>query len=216
MAAVQLIIFDWDGTLMDSVPKIVNCVQGAARLVGLPEPSPAAARHIIGLSLDPAFHYLFPQSTAAQRHALGEAYKTYFAQHDDTPAPLFAGADNLIRRLHQSGKQVAIATGKTRRGLDRMLHETGLGDFFHASRTSDEAKSKPDPDMLWQLCKELGVSPAQALMIGDSVHDMAMAQHAGIARIGISHGAHDQMTLSAFAPMAVVSAIDELHALLLG
>ncbi len=216
MAAIKLVIFDWDGTLMDSVPKIVNCVQGAARLVGLPEPSPEAARHIIGLSLDPAFHYLYPHSSPDQRQALGDAYKTYFVEHDDTPAPLFAGADTLIRRLHQSGKQVAIATGKTRRGLDRMLHETALGEFFHASRTSDEAKSKPDPDMLLQLCAQLGVSPQQALMIGDSVHDMAMAQHAGMARIGISHGAHDHAALSAFSPIAIVSAMDELHAVLLG
>lgn len=192
MQDIRLAIFDWDGTLMDSVGRIVSCVQGAARDCELAVPTPTQVRQIIGLSLDVAMSRLFPlcsdsgaTSDERQIAALFDRYRHHYL-HDATPSPLFAGAGELLHDWQSQGLQLAVATGKSRRGLDRVLDETGLRPLFVTSRGADEANSKPDPLMLEQILAELGLSPRQAVMIGDSVHDMAMAEAICMPRIGVT------------------------------
>ena len=162
MQDIRLAIFDWDGTLMDSVGRIVACVQGAARYCELAVPAPAQIRQIIGLSLDVAMSRLFPLSSGCafderQIAALIDRYRHHYL-HDATPSPLFAGAGELLHDWRSRGLQLAVATGKSRRGLDRVLDETGLRPLFVTSRGADEARSKPDPLMLEQILDELGLS----------------------------------------------------------
>ncbi|WP_421322450.1 HAD family hydrolase [Aeromonas veronii] len=222
MQDIRLAIFDWDGTLMDSVGRIVACVQGAARDCELAVPSPAQIRQIIGLSLDVAMSRLFPLcsgsgsgATSGERQiaAIIDRYRHHYL-HDATPSPLFAGAGELLHDWQLRGLQLAIATGKSRRGLDRVLDETGLRSLFVTSRGADEARSKPDPLMLEQILDELRLSPRQAVMIGDSVHDMAMAEAIAMPRIGVTWGVDSSDALSRHGPVAVVDSMTALHALL--
>ncbi|MGU5771413.1 HAD family hydrolase [Aeromonas sp. YN13HZO-058] len=220
MQEIRLAIFDWDGTLMDSVGRIVACVQGAARDCELAVPTPTRIRQIIGLSLDVAMFRLFPlcsdsgtTSDERQIAALIDRYRLHYL-HDATPSPLFAGAGELLHDWQSQGLQLAVATGKSRRGLDRVLDETGLRPLFATSRGADEANSKPDPLMLEQILAELGLSPRQAVMIGDSVHDMAMAEAIAMPRIGVSWGVDSRDALGRHGPVAVVDSMAALRALL--
>ncbi len=220
MQDIRLAIFDWDGTLMDSVGRIVSCVQGAARDCELAVPTPTQVRQIIGLSLDVAMSRLFPlcsdsgaTSDERQIAALFDRYRHHYL-HDATPSPLFAGAGELLHDWQSQGLQLAVATGKSRRGLDRVLDETGLRPLFVTSRGADEANSKPDPLMLEQILAELGLSPRQAVMIGDSVHDMAMAEAICMPRIGVTWGVDSRDALSRYEPVAVVDSMTALRALL--
>lgn len=218
MQDIRLAIFDWDGTLMDSVGRIVACVQGAARDCELAVPAPAQIRQIIGLSLDVAMSRLFPLSSGSafderQISVLIDRYRHHYL-HDATPSPLFAGAGELLHDWRSRGLQLAVATGKSRRGLDRVLDETGLRSLFVTSRGADEARSKPDPLMLEQILDELGLSPRQAVMIGDSVHDMAMAEAIAMPRIGVTWGVDSRDALSRHGPVAVVDFMAALRALL--
>ncbi|WP_204483558.1 HAD-IA family hydrolase, partial [Aeromonas veronii] len=217
MQDIRLAIFDWDGTLMDSVGRIVACVQGAARDCELAVPSPAQIRQIIGLSLDVAMSRLFPlcsdSGTAIDERQIAtliDRYRHHYL-HDATPSPLFAGAGELLHDWRSRGLQLAIATGKSRRGLDRVLDETGLRPLFVTSRGADEARSKPDPLMLEQILDELGLSPRQAVMIGDSVHDMAMAEAIAMSCIGVTWGVDSCDALSRYEPVAVVDSIRALR-----
>ncbi|WP_421308027.1 HAD-IA family hydrolase [Aeromonas veronii] len=226
MQDIRLAIFDWDGTLMDSVGRIVACVQGAARDCELAVPAPTQIRQIIGLSLDVAMSRLFPLSSGSgsgsgsgsafderQIAALIDRYRHHYL-HDATPSPLFSGAGELLHDWRSRGLQLAVATGKSRRGLDRVLDETGLRPLFVTSRGADEARSKPDPLMLEQILDELGLSPRQAVMIGDSVHDMAMAEAIAMPRIGVTWGVDSRDALSRHGPVAVVDSMTALRALL--
>ncbi|BBQ53296.1 HAD-IA family hydrolase [Aeromonas jandaei] len=220
MQDIRLAIFDWDGTLMDSVGRIVACVQGAARDCELAVPAPAQIRQIIGLSLDVAMFRLFPlrsdSGTAIDERQIAtliDRYRHHYL-HDTTPSPLFAGAGELLHDWRFRGLQLAIATGKSRRGLDRVLDETGLRPLFVTSRGADEARSKPDPLMLEQILAELGLSPRQAVMIGDSVHDMAMAEALAMPRIGVTWGVDSRDALSRYEPVAVVDSMTVLRTLL--
>ncbi|WP_421299704.1 HAD-IA family hydrolase [Aeromonas veronii] len=220
MQDIRLAIFDWDGTLMDSVGRIVACVQGAARDCELAVPAPAQIRQIIGLSLNVAMSRLFPlcsdSGTAIDERQivmLIDRYRHHYL-HDTTPSPLFAGAGELLHDWQSQGLQLAVATGKSRRGLDRVLDETGLRPLFVTSRGADEARSKPDPLMLEQILAELGLSPRQAVMIGDSVHDMAMAEAIAMPRIGVTWGVDSSEALSRYEPVAVVDSMMALRTLL--
>ncbi|WP_429119979.1 HAD-IA family hydrolase [Aeromonas veronii] len=226
MQDIRLAIFDWDGTLMDSVGRIVACVQGVARDCELAVPAPTQIRQIIGLSLDVAMSRLFPLSSGSgsgsgsgsafderQIAALIDRYRHHYL-HDATPSPLFSGAGELLHDWRSRGLQLAVATGKSRRGLDRVLDETGLRPLFVTSRAADEARSKPDPLMLEQILDELGLSPRQAVMIGDSVHDMAMAEAIAMPRIGVTWGVDSRDALSRHGPVAVVDFMAALRALL--
>ncbi len=211
MLDVRVVIFDWDGTVMDSVGKIVNSVRIAAERLTLPVPTEHAAKQIIGLSLEPAFKTLFPDSTAAERELLSEHYKDVYSNVDKTPTPLFDGAELVFSTLRQRGYQLAVATGKARRGLDRMFAETKTGHHFVTSRCSDEAQSKPHPQMLQHILSELQLVPTQAVMIGDSRYDLMMAHSIEMPRIGVTHGVHGHAEFAPFNPYAVV---DNLKALL--
>ncbi|WP_375058433.1 HAD family hydrolase [Zobellella sp. DQSA1] len=206
----QLVIFDWDGTLMDSVARIVSSMQAAASECGLPMPEAAAVRHIIGLSLQQAFPLLFGPLPAGQADTLLAVYRRHYMELNSTPSPLFDGVADTVMDLHRDGYRLAVATGKARAGLDRVLEETGLGRYFHALRGADQARSKPHPLMLEQILNELQLSPGQAVMVGDSSYDLAMAEAIGMDRIGVTYGVHDHEKLCQHTPLALIDDIRQL------
>ncbi|MBI5751199.1 MAG: HAD-IA family hydrolase [Hydrogenophilales bacterium] len=210
----DLIVFDWDGTLMDSTSTIVHSIQGACRDLGLVEPSDDAARHIIGLGLNEAIAHLLPQLPEADYPRLIERYRYYYLGKDHE-IPLFAGADGVVRDLHAAGFLLGVATGKSRRGLDRVLDHTGLRSYFHATRCADECFSKPHPEMLEQLMDELGMARDRTLMIGDTSHDLLMAKNASVASLAVSYGAHARTDLLLHAPLDCVGNIQEMETWLL-
>jgi phosphoglycolate phosphatase len=207
----DLIVFDWDGTLMDSAGAIVGSIQAAARDIGVPAPEDAACRQIIGLGLSEALAQLFPELPEAEHPRLVARYRHHFLGQD-AEIPLFVGADAIVRDLHAADYLLGVATGKSRKGLDRVLGNTGLGSYFHATRCADECFSKPHPEMLEQLMNELGASPGRTLMIGDTSHDLQMASNAGVAALAVSYGAHDKQDLMTHAPLACVDNVEELKA----
>lgn len=206
----QLLVFDWDGTLMDSAGAIVLSIQAASRDLGLPVPSVERARHIIGLGLSEALSYLFPELDASEQDAVVERYRHHFLAKD-ADIPLFPGAIEGIGELHAAGFLLAVATGKSRRGLDRALESTGLKRFFHGSRCADESFSKPHPGMLLDLMEELGADPQRTLMIGDTTHDLEMARNAAVASLAAAYGAHPKENLLALSPLACVDDFGELR-----
>ena len=211
----KLIIFDWDGTLMDSIDRIVSSIQNAALSSDLIVPSAESVKQIIGLSLSTAITTLFPDNSAKDTLALIEEYKHQYVKANTTPAPLFDDAIELLSALKNKNKILAVATGKGRQGLQRVLNKTKTEHFFHSSRSADDAKSKPHPEMLHSLLDELGVAKKEAIMIGDTSHDLLMAQSAGIDSIGITCGVHSREVLEQFEPKAIVNSLSELKTLLL-
>lgn len=210
----KLVIFDWDGTVMDSISKIVNCIRHSALALNIEPPSDTAIKNIIGMSLELAIEVLFPDDVA-QHPALIKGYKQQY-RVDTTPTPVFDNVENVLSTLKAQGVILAIATGKGRAGLERLLDESQLREFFSASRTSCEAQSKPSPDMLYQLLDELGVNVDDALMIGDTKIDMAMAKAAGMDRIGVTMGVHNAEQLNEFTPVATVDSYQQLQRILVG
>jgi phosphoglycolate phosphatase len=209
MKRYELLIFDWDGTLMDSAATIVACIQSACADLGWPVPSREAASHIIGLGLAEAVHALFPDVAESEHPRLVERYRHHYLSQDHE-IPLFEGARELVVELHRRGHTLAVATGKARRGLARAFEHTGLEPYFHASRTADETFSKPHPAMIEELLDELGVPAGQALMVGDTSHDLQMAINAGIASLAAGYGAHPAAGLAAYGPLAVCESFDEM------
>jgi len=205
----QLLIFDWDGTLMDSAGVIASCIQAASRDMGLPMPSHEEASHIIGLGLRQALETLFPELPGAQHPELASHYRRHFLARD-ADIPLFEGARELVTALREDGYLLAVATGKARMGLQRALGHTGLDGFFHATRTADETFSKPHPAMIEELLEELMVEKSRALMIGDTTHDLEMARNAGIDALAAGFGAHPPDKLVPLAPLAVCRDFAEL------
>mgnify|MGYP001198867032 CR=1 FL=1 len=209
----ELIIFDWDGTVMDSVGKIVATLQGAARHFSVPEPTDEAAKNIIGLSLETAIATLFPEHS--QLHPdLVARYKHHYVYEDNTPTPLFAEVETTLAALKRLGYRLAVATGKSRKGLDRLLAESQLTDYFEYTRTSCEAHSKPHPDMLEQILTMCDVSADKALMIGDTQIDMQLAANAKVDAVGVTFGVHNAAQLQQFSPVATVDHFSELRTLL--
>jgi phosphoglycolate phosphatase len=186
----ELIVFDWDGTLMDSAARIVECMQRAAVDVGIDRPTAAATRDIIGLGLNEAVSRLFTQISQGAVDDLVKAYRRHWLGDEVIGATMFAGAGSLIGDLHRHGRLLAVATGKSRVGLDRSLAESGLGRFFHATRCADETFSKPHPQMLEEILTDLDTPPERALVVGDTEYDMQMAKNAGVAAVGMTHGVH--------------------------
>ena len=206
----ELLVFDWDGTLIDSAGTIVACIQAACRDLGLPVPDDARASHVIGLGLHDALSYAIPGLATAEYGRVVARYRQHFLARDPH-IPLFPGTEAMLAELQGRGHLLAIATGKSRTGLARALDTTGLGRFFATSRCADQCAPKPAPDMLRDLMDELGVSSDATLMIGDTVHDLQMASHAGVAAIAVSHGAHPKGDLTALEPLACVDSIEELR-----
>ena len=208
----KLLVFDWDGTLMDSAMRIVACVQAAADDLSLSVPSESAAKNIIGLGLDEAMARLFPESDVDEKQRIVERYRHHFLFTNQTPSPLFEGAQEVLETLRLEGYLLAVATGKGRPGLDRVLEQTGLGPLFHATRCADEAPSKPHPDMLLQILDELAVDAHEALMIGDTEYDINMAHNAGAKALGVSYGVHEKQRLLRCSPEACLDGITEIPA----
>jgi phosphoglycolate phosphatase len=207
----DLVVFDWDGTLMDSAAAIVASVQAACADLGLPVPGEAAARYIIGLGLGEAMRHLVPSLDPGRYGELVDRYRHHYLARDGE-VTLFPGAGELVQQLHRRGALLAVATGKSRRGLDRALAATGMGAFFHASRCADETRSKPDPAMLLEIVDQLNAHSARTLMIGDTVHDLEMARGAEVAAVAVTYGAHPREALEAARPRACLASIGELAA----
>lgn len=209
-----LLVFDWDGTLMDSTGEIVACLQEAAVDTGLEIRSQAEIHDIIGLGLGEAMQALYPDLDPAGQQRLVDAYRDRYLDQSRPPSSLFEGADQVLERLHEQGFLLAVATGKSRRGLERVLAQTGLGPLFHATRCADEAFSKPHPQMLEEIMVDLDTPAAQTLMIGDSELDMQMASNAGTAAVAVSYGVHSAERLAAYTPLATLKDIRDLLAYL--
>ena len=197
----DLIVFDWDGTLMDSAAAIVRAIQSASTDLGLPVPDDARARHVIGLGLVDALRHAVPDLAEHDYPRMVERYRHHYLSGDHE-LPLFDGTFDMVEALHGRGHLLAVATGKSRKGLERALGFSGLGRFFHATRCADECFSKPHPQMLEERLDELGVMPDACLMIGDTIHDLQMARNAGVAALAVSFGAHPVEQLEAEAPLA--------------
>lgn len=196
----RMVVFDWDGTLMDSAAKIVNCFRAAARDCAAPLPSPAAVRGIIGLGLDEALTQLFPGRDADQRRRLEAAYREHFLERDRTVSGLFPGVRAGLTGLRDDARVLAVATGKARRGLDRVLEETATRHLFATSRCVDEAVSKPDPRMLEDILAHTGIDRRDTLMVGDTTFDLQMAAAAGVDALAVGYGAHPVARLLAEDP----------------
>ena len=207
----DLLIFDWDGTLMDSAGVIVDSIQRACEDIGLAAPSDRASRLIIGLGLIQALQTLLPDLPADDYPRLVERYRHHYLGRDDD-IPLFEGVTQGIPDLKASGFQLAVATGKSRLGLERALASSGLGEWFAATRCADQTHSKPHPAMVLELIEELDADPARTLVIGDTSHDLLMASNAGVASLGVTYGAHVPDDLHPYAPLALMNSFEEVYA----
>ncbi len=209
----RLIVFDWDGTLMDSISTIVACAVQAACDIGAEDEGTAErVRAAIGLALDHTAHRVLPGGTDAQRAAWIERYRHHWLDSFRDRPLLFPGVEAMLEQLAGAGYWLAVATGKSRQGLDRDLAGTGQGQRFLATRTVSEAPSKPQPQMLLGILDELGVDRRQALMVGDTTFDLDMAKNAGVDAVAVLTGSHDREILLASQPIACLPAAVELPA----
>ncbi|MDD2760991.1 MAG: HAD-IA family hydrolase [Methylomonas sp.] len=206
----DLIIFDWDGTLIDSIDWIVHCIQQAAEYCACPIPNRQAIKDIIGLSIENAVESLFPDADPETRAKLTAHYSRHFVSKHIGPEDLFPGVVDMLQTLSQDGYRLAVATGKKAAGLARAMEGTGLADFFCSTRCADQAASKPDPRMIDEIVAELGVSKQRTLMVGDSVHDLQMASNAQVAAIAVTCGAHSETVLQQYKPLRCLSHPTEL------
>jgi len=207
----DLIVFDWDGTLFDSTALIARSIQAACSDVGTAVPSDRDASFVIGMGLKEALRHAAPELPEARYPELADRYRHhYFAKQHEIL--MFDGALDLLAALKEREHWLAVATGKSRRGLDEALQSKQLLGVFDATRTADETASKPDPQMLLELMDELGAAPERTLMIGDTTHDLQLAANAGAASVGVSYGAHDPAEFTVCAPRHVAHSISDLHA----
>lgn len=207
----DLIVFDWDGTLMDSTATIANCIQAAARDFGLPVPDNRTASHVIGLGLQEAMQAALPGLDPKYYPRIVERYRFHYLSKDKGLS-LFDGVREMLAELSQEGYFLAVATGKSRVGLNKALDAANLLSVFDATRCADETFSKPHPAMLQELTRELGQDMQRTVMIGDTTHDLQMAANAGAAGIAVHYGAHPAPDLQAFNPVFAASSVAELHA----
>lgn len=212
----ELVIFDWDGTLIDSAGEIVSAMQGAIAKLGFPQRSYEQISRLIGLGLVEAFDRLFPELGEEALEQLVDHYRQLFGTTPRVYGTPFPGAETLLDGLHQDGFTLAVATGKSRRGLDRALEHTGWSSRFALSRCADETASKPDPLMLDQILTHAAVEPGCAVMIGDTTYDMEMARRAGVPAIGVAWGVHEVDELRDAGAHAVASSPEELAAAVRG
>jgi phosphoglycolate phosphatase len=206
----MLYIFDWDGTLMDSTHKIVTCVSKAIDDLDWEFKSYSQIEGIIGLSLPEAVASLYPDSSAADINVLQQCYIEHFIEADRNPCTLFPGVEGVLLELRERGHQLAVATGKSRKGLSRVLDGVGWSVFFDATRCADETRSKPHPLMLNEILNELSFSAGDAVMVGDTEFDLAMAVRAGMRSVGVSYGAHSVERLQAHSPVMLMDHFTEL------
>ena len=206
----DLICFDWDGTLFDSTGIITRCIQQAVVDVGGARPTDEAASYVIGMALMPALAHAAPDVPKDKYPLLGERYRHhYLAHHNDIS--LFDGVLPMLAELKVRHHWMAVATGKSRVGLDNVLATRDLKGIFDASRTADETAGKPDPRMLNELMRQFGTEPERTLMVGDTTHDLQMARNAGCASLGVSYGAHPPSEFEALGPRAVLHSAQALR-----
>ncbi len=208
-----LLIFDWDGTLADSTAVIRRALQCSAEDLGYPVPSDAQASYIIGMGLRPALAHAIPTLREEDMVPLTERFRHHFVENENAIV-LFDGVPEMLAGLKARGHWLAVATGKSRRGLDRAFDTLGLREFFVASRCADEGFSKPHPGMLHALFDETGLRAADAVMIGDTTHDLQLAENAGSASIAVTYGAHERELLTAHKPLTLVDSVSALRAFL--
>jgi phosphoglycolate phosphatase len=206
----DLIVFDWDGTLMNSAAKIVRCFEAAIEEVGIPCPDPMAIRHIIGLGLPEAIQTLLPESDGATQERVIARYREHFLHLDRSDTELFPGVTEGLERLSARGYQLGIATGKARRGLDRAMAQTRLAHLFSATRCADEAFSKPHPRMLEDVLQETATARDRALMVGDTIYDLLMARNARVDAAGVTYGVHLRDDLLECAPVVCLDSFEEI------
>lgn len=207
----RLIVFDWDGTLLDSASGITESIQLAAADMSLPVPDRETASHVIGLGLHDSLRHAVPTLPESGYGEFIEHYRRHFLAREEAMT-LFPGVPDLLRDLQSRGHRLAVATGKSRKGLDRALASTGLGPLFAATRCGDETRPKPDPAMLLELLRELESDAGSALMIGDTSHDLLMATNAGVDAVAVASGAHSAESLRALSPRACLPNVAELPA----
>lgn len=208
----NLIVFDWDGTLIDSQARIVNCMRAAITDLNLPARTHAQMSNVIGLGLKEALATLYPEGDDVIYDRLVERYRHHFLFEDSTPSELFDGVADMLESLASRGHYLAIATGKGRVGLDKALAETGLGGHFHVTRCADETRSKPHPQMLEEIIDFVGVTAGETLMVGDTEYDMQMANNARAAALAVSYGVHDKARLLACNPVHCVDDVAAMRA----
>lgn len=207
----SLVIFDWDGTLMDSTARIISCMQQTAKIVGLPIPTPALVKSIIGLSMDAVIDQVFPGSEEKQRQELTGIYRQHYIDLDTTPSPLFEGSLAILNWLKEKEYIIAVATGKARVGLNRALSSVDMLDFFEYSICADEAMSKPHPEMVNRLLADTAITAEKTIVIGDSVHDIKMANNAGVDGIGVTTGANTFEELLVHSPLKIYQEVHHIQ-----
>jgi phosphoglycolate phosphatase len=207
----QLLVFDWDGTLIDSIERIVASLQFASREVCGIELDGIRARSVIGLGLHEAIETLHPELDSVDVKSLADSYRQNFLYDSQVPERLFDGVEDLLQQLSAEDYTLAIATGKSRPGLDRAIEQHGLGRYFATTRCAGEYRSKPDPEMLNSILHELGTRANDTVMIGDSEHDMLMAGNAGVEAIGVSQGVQDAESLLLHHPLTCLDDITDLY-----
>ena len=210
MSRYDLVVFDWDGTLMDSTRLIASCLQEACREVGAPIPSDSDALFVIGLNMADTFRRVAPGLDAEAQRRLAERYRHHFLSREHE-APLYEGVREMLEELHARGARLAVATGKARRGLERALDATGLRRWFEATRCADEGFAKPHPDMLLMLLDVTGVEPARSVMVGDTTHDLELAANAGVDAVAVSYGAHPEDLLATRPAVARCASVEDLR-----
>ena len=207
----DLIVFDWDGTVMDSTAIIAGSIQSACRDLDLTVPDDETARHVIGLGLSQALRHAVPDAPEAMYEPLVARYRHHFLAQDHA-IPLFEGARETIAELHEAGYALGVATGKNSAGLQRALESSGMKHYFHATRTAEQTFSKPNPAMLFELMEELAVSAGRTLMVGDTTHDVLLAQNAGVDVVAVAFGAHPAEQLLELKPLALMHDFSQLRA----
>ncbi len=206
----MLYIFDWDGTLSNSTTKIISCMQKAAEETGLPSLPDEAIKNIIGLGLPEAIRLLYPEASSSTVDDLQAHYVENFVSDDANPSPFFPGVMKTLEYLRDQGHMLTVATGKSRKGLDRVLKNLSMSSFFHSTRCADETASKPAPLMLEELLGEFSVGVDEAVMVGDTEYDMAMAHALGMAKIAVSYGAHHIDRLKTYDPVLCVDEFEQI------
>ncbi len=206
----ELVVFDWDGTLMDSAARIVSSLKAAGEDLALAARSDLECRNVIGLGMHEAINALHPGLDPEISTRFAERYRHYFLVACPLPEVLFNGVHEILHDLEQRRLWLGVATGKSRKGLNRSLEQTGCKRYFHSTRCADETCSKPDPMMLREIVEELGIPPHKTIMIGDTEYDMEMAQRAGTAAVAVTYGAHESHRLANHQPLACLQSVEAL------
>jgi len=206
----SLLVFDWDGTLIDSIEQITVSLQAASKIIHNEEVTEDAARSVIGLGLEEAIEQLHPEKEKSLVKKMADAYRHHYFNENNVPAPLFDGVTEMLDELKNANFILAIATGKSRAGLDQSIAEHNVGHYFSTTRCAGENRSKPHPEMLLGILDETRIKPEQALMIGDSEHDLMMANNAGVNSIAVTHGVHGADKLMAYEPLLCLDRVADL------